>query len=223
MKTIITDDPQATIRQLKCHMEAGQMRLTFLWPIDCEQVYIFKTEGPFNIAEINPAVGRLFTLQEYKKQGGYTEPRPSGAFVYRIFPFVREGVEDFAIVYTGTSDLENAGNEVDNEIEVTGQIPIEFSISEKTGFLSKEKKYTVTLLSQQTVAGDVLCYVKKEGSYPQSVEDGKIYFFGDGLRASVKGKWEIKTKKNEYIRLFVRDPDKTGVYLLRPEGPPARV
>jgi len=228
MKTIITNNPQNTIRQLKCHMEAGQMRLTFLWPIDCGQVYVFKTETRFDIAEADPNRGRLFTLQEYKKQGGYIEPRPSGAFVYSVFPFIREGGEDFAIIYKGGgskggSSGESGSNESgsnegsSNEIEVTGQIPIDFSVTEKTGFLSKEKKYTVTLLSQQAVEGDVLCYVKKEGSYPQNPEDGVMYFFGDGLAAGIKGRWEIKVKKNDYIRIFVRDQDKASIYLLKPE------
>jgi len=58
--------------------------------------------------------------------------------------------------------------------------------------------------------------VKKAGGYPGSVGDGTVYFFGNSLAAGVAGSWEIKTKKNEYIRVFVRDPGQAGVYLLRP-------
>lgn len=209
MRVIHTDDPKCAISQLKCHMEVGQMRLTFMWPEGTEQVYVFKAagsfNGDFNIENAGP--GQLFTLQEYKQNGGYIAPRPSGAFVYYIYPFVREGGVDNVIVYSG----DNTGNVV----EVTGQIPIQFSISEKSGFLSRDKVYTVTLLSHQSLAEDVLCYVKKAGSYPADAGDGTMYFFGDKLVAGMAGRWEIRTKKDEYIRVFVRDPEMAGVYLLK--------
>lgn len=202
MRTIVDD--KKSISQLKCHMETGQMRLTFLWPEDAEQVYVFKTAGHFDITSGKP--GRLFTLQEYKKRSGYVEPRPSGAFTYHIFPFVRENGED--IVFINSSG--------GNSIEVTGQIPIGFKITEKTGFLKRDKIYIISMLSQQGIAGDVICYVKKTGSYPSGVGDGTMYFFGDGLVAGAVGRWEVKTKKNEFIRIFVRDPGMSGIYLLQP-------
>jgi len=206
MRTITTNDPQKLIRQLKCHTEAGQIRLTFLWPLDMEQVYIFKTESPLKISELNSNNARLFTLQEYKKLGGYVEPLPSGAFTYYVFPFTREGSED--VLFSSENGEENA-------IAVTGQIPIQFSLTEKTGFFKTYKTYLLSMLSQQHVKSDVLCYVKKEGSYPANSTDGTVYFLGNTLEAGITGQWEIKTKKNEYIRVFVRDPEMAGVYLLK--------
>lgn len=207
MHIIATDNPKDTITQLKCQVEAGQIRLTFLWPLDVDAVYIFKIAqdlDKFDIESAEAADAKLLTLQEYKKQGGYTFPRPSGAFTYRVYPFIRKDGEDYAIVYKGS----------DNSIEVTGQIPIRLSIREKTGFLGREKVYTITLIAQQSIAGDVLCYVKKEHGYPSDVLDGMMYFFGDGLVAGVPANWEVKVKKNEYIRVFVRDPKLAEVYII---------
>lgn len=216
MKTIT--DPSGTISKLKCHFEEGQIRLTFLWPEDIEQVYIFKTkpDEQFDIKAADPSGGRLFTLQEYKKNRGYTEPRPSGAFVYHIFPFIRKETEDFAVVGESSDVSDNFVS--DNFIEVIGQISIRLSITEKAKRFSQYKNYKITLLSQQTVAGDVLCYVKKTGAYPQSVKDGTVYFFGDTLIAGSPGHFEIKVKKDEYIRVFVQDEDKAGVYILTAMG-----
>lgn len=205
MRVIFTGDLQKCVRQLKCHFETGQIRLSFLWPMGIEQVYVFKTGACFDVRSASSSEGRLFTLQEYKRLGGYVEPRPSGAFVYRVYPFVREDGEDVLLL----SDEEAA-------VEVCGQIPIQFSILEKTGFFGRSKVFTICLLSQQVVESDVLCYVKKEGSYPADVSDGKLYFFGARLEAGQRAVWDVKAKKNEYVRIFVRDPDKAGIYLLRP-------
>ena len=209
MNTITTNNPNDTITQLKHHMEPGQMRITFLWPEDVEQVYIFKTSAHenHNFSAQTAQDGKLFTLQEYKKQGGYTCPRPSGSFVYRIYPFIKKEGKDFIVVC----------DDIDNYIEVTGQIPINFCITEKKGFLNKHKTYTVTLTAQQSIPGDVLCYVKKENTYPVSPTDGIMYFFGDGLVAGSTGKWDVKVKKNEYIRVFVRDKSLNDVYILKGE------
>ena len=207
MYIITTDNLKDTVSRLKCHMEEDLMRLTFLWPEDVQQVYIFKTDGPFNIEEANPASGHLFTLQEYKKQGGYTCPRPLGVLTCHIYPFIRKDGCDYAFVYTG-EDAQNPHN----SIEVCGQIPIRINITEKSGFLGKDKVYIITLLARQVMEGDILCYVKKQGERPASVNDGIMYFFGDGLEAGLPKRFEVKVKKNEYIRVFVRDPVLARIY-----------
>ena len=201
--------PAEGISRLKYHIEEDRMRLTFLWPIDIEQVYIFKTEKPINIAEADLANGHLLTLQEYKRQSGYTAPLPSGTFIYSVFPFIREDGEDIAIVCPGEE------NPSENTVEITGQIPIQISIAEKTSFLKKDKLYIVTILARQNITGDILCYVKKLGGYPANVQDGTIYLFGDGLIAGEVTRWEIRTRKDEYIRVFVRDESLAGTYLLK--------
>ena len=248
MRIIYTDNVNDTIRQLKCHMESGQMRLTFLWPENIEYVYVFKTDRHFDLMKASPKDGILLTLHEYKSLGGYTEPRPSGAYIYRIYPIVRENGEDSAIMYKPSdtkNDADNQKNNVDdqknnvdeseileNEIKVTGQIPIHFSIKEKSGYLSKFPLFTksplfanfslfnrgktniITLSAQQNIANNVLCYVKKDGGYPININDGTRYFFGEGLVASVPKQWEIRTDRNEHIRIFVCDPELAEVYLL---------
>ena len=201
MHTITTDNPNDAVREIKCHTEERHIRLTFLWPEDIEYVYIFKTNSPHDIESTEPSDGRLFTLQEYKKHGGFVEPRPSGTFKFYIYPAIREKGEDIAIVYPDAGRSGAAGN----SIEITGQIPVQLNIAEKTSLFSRKKIYTVTLLAQQAVDGDVLCYVKKDGGYPVNAKDGIIYFFGDALEAGISRSWEIKTRKNEYIRVFVRD------------------
>ena len=202
--------PEDEVLNLKAFVEGNRLRLTFHWPPDVEQAYIFRRAAsvdeadPFDIYTAEPKDARLFTLQEYKKQGGYIEPLPLGCYVYFVFPFVRKDGDDWAIFCLG------------NSIEVTEQIPIHFSIREKVGLLSRYKIHMVEILSQHDIKEDILSYVKKENGYPSDVNDGTIYFFSENLQANVPLRREIKTAKNEFIRIFVSDPDKAGLYLLRP-------
>ena len=208
-----TDIPEEGILNLKAHTEGENLRLTFQWPPSVEQIYVFRTlanavSDGFDITAADQGQARLYTLQEYKKHAGYVEVMRPGVYTYHIFPFVRANGEDTAIVYTG-HDLRTK-----NTINVTGQITIQFSVQEKKRLLNPYKIHMVELSAQHEVKDDVLCYVKKENGYPEDVQDGSVYFFGDGLKPGIPLRCEIKTLKSEYIRIFVRDPDKIGEYLL---------
>lgn len=207
-----TDIPEEGILNLKTHTEGDNLRLTFQWPPGIEQIYVFKTKATsvdvFDICTADQRQARLYTLQEYKKHAGYVEAMQPGVYSYHIFPFRRANGEDTAIVYTG-HDVRTQ-----NTIDVTGQIAVQFSIQEKKRLLSPYKIHMVELSAQHEIEDDVLCYVKKEKEYPEDVQDGSVYFFGGGLKPGISFCCEVKTLKNEYIRIFVRNPDKAGEYLL---------
>ena len=203
-----------SIRQLKAHLEGERLRLTFQWPPDVQQVYIFRTvEEALDIATADWAQAKLFTLQEYKKQGGYVEAAPAGAFTYHLYPFLRQEGEDIILVCADSPDSPDSNKAAQNTLRVTGPVVIQFSVREKAGL--RDKTHKVELLSPRKLDGDVLCYVKKTGGYPASVADGTLYFFGDGLEAGLPLRCEIKTRKDEYIRIFVRDAAQSGAYILK--------
>jgi hypothetical protein len=100
---------------------------------------------------------------------------------------------------------------------MTGQIVINFSITEKRTAFSGEKINIIKLLSEQGVSGEALCYVKKENGYPSDANDGVVYFFFFALKPGQIVERRVKTKKNEYLRIFVRDAGKAGMYRLQGE------
>lgn len=206
MRVMETDTADNGIRQLKCVEENDIIRLTFQWPAAIGQVYIFKTDADFSIETASPKDARLFTLQEYKKQAGFTDRKTPGTHTYRVYPFIRDDGEDVVIVQ---SDGKNSVT------CLTGQIEVQFSIREKHRWPAGDKVNVINLLSNRYIEEDVLCYVKKENSYPSDARDGTVYFFTEPLPAGQMVTRQVKTKKNEYIRLFICDPEKAPMYKLQ--------
>lgn len=207
MRVMETDTPENSIGDLKYFEEGNRIRLTFKWPTAIQQVYIFKTAGDFDIETALESEARLFTLQEYKKQAGFFDAKTPGVYTYRIYPFLRDEDEDIAIAQT------NGKNDITC---LTGQVAVGFRFNEKVSWMGGGKTIDIQLLSDQYIDADLLCYVKKAGGYPADLQDGLVYFFGEPLQPGIKLLRRIKTQKNEFIRLFVHDPDKAHLYRLQP-------
>ena len=60
-----------SITNAKCQNHGNKLRITFDWPVDLNQVYIND---------------KLFTLQEYKKQGGFFARKEFGDNIFVISP-----------------------------------------------------------------------------------------------------------------------------------------
>ncbi|MDR1663596.1 MAG: hypothetical protein LBR83_01560 [Clostridiales bacterium] len=206
MRYMECDTPDNTIRRLKYADEGETIRLTFQWPVAIAQVYIFKVSGGFDIGEASPGDAKLFTLPEYKKLGGYMERKTPGEFTYYIFPFIRDAGEDVAVVQL------DGGNRI---TFMAGQYEIKISIKEKTSPFSGVKTHEISLFSENPIGADALCYVKKENGYPSRINDGVTYPFAEPLPPGETLTRKITTKKNEFIRLFVRDTEKAAQYSLK--------
>jgi hypothetical protein len=202
-----TDTPDNCVSNLKYNREGDEIRLTFRWPAAIPQVYIFKgTSGEFNISQARLSDARLYTLQEYKKMGGFMDKKTPGMHTYRVFPFIREDGEDVLVAQTDGENVITC---------LTGQVIIYFDLKERTSLLGREKVYSVKLSSTCEVGPDVVCYVKKEGGYPEHARDGTVYFFGEGLTPGQDLQRQIKTGKNEFIRLFIHDEAQEQLYALK--------
>lgn len=177
------------IKKIKCYDEGDAIRLTFDWPQGISQVFIS--------TEPDPAVGRLFTLQEYKKQAGYTTLKIQGAITFYIYPSQREDGED--IIYDPT------------EFAYTNPTIITFSLAEE---IEQYKNYRLTISANYPVPEEIICYVKKENAIPNDISDGVLYPFSEALTPNQPMTRIIRTTKNEYINLFIQDVNNAKLYQL---------
>jgi len=173
------------IKNVKCYDEGENVRLTFSWPPDVEQVYIFTNE------ETALATGRLFTLQEYKKRGGYFTCKTPGVCNYYIYASAREDGVD--VLCKQTDGL--------NCVTFVHRVPIDFNLREKVG---KYKNYEIMLTAEHPIARSAVACVKKAGSYPQNLHDGVVYYFCEiePGRPLIR---TMRTAAGEYIQLFVAE------------------
>jgi hypothetical protein len=156
------------ITNLKCRDEGEKIKLTWSWHSEIELVYVNE---------------KLFTLQEYKKRGGYFLKKTPGVCTYEVIPFTRENGED--ILHEG------------DKITVSFKTKITCAIYEKIGlFGSRYINHEVTLTSEYDVPSNIICYTKSE--------NGATYFFGE-LKAATPSTFVVRTEKNEYIRPFIHE------------------
>ena len=191
MRYIEADDTKA-IKNVKYFDEGSNLRFTFDWARGVSQVYISTTPSPL--------VGKLFTLQEYRKQAGFITPKAQGETTYYIHASLRENGED--VVFTQPSG---------NQIVYTYKTIIDYYICEKMG---KFKNHQITFSTNNHVPCGVICYVKKENEYPSNICDGEIYNFNETLKSQQPITRIVRTTKNEYIRLFLCEKEEKKLYKL---------
>ncbi|MDP4143307.1 MAG: hypothetical protein Q8936_02315 [Bacillota bacterium] len=174
------------------------------WPKDKELVYIFKIKGidEISIDELFHLKPKLYTKDEYKEFNGYVEQiEEINQYTFYIFS-ASEDEEEIVLV------KQDDGK---NRITLsTGKPNILYEIDEKKAIFSKVKTVTITIRPDINIKKEVLCYVKKEGAYPQSVEDGVKFDFVSDFRAGTNVMPSISIKKNEFIKVFFKDPMKYG-------------
>ncbi|MCL2456498.1 MAG: hypothetical protein FWD19_02990 [Defluviitaleaceae bacterium] len=167
---------------LKMREENENIRLIWNWHEGIEKVFVNK---------------KLFTLQEYKKLGGYFFAKTPGNFTYRIEP---------------TED--NLCEFEENEISFTNKTEILFFFREQKNFLrANELNFSsqnflhaneLILFSKNKIPRDVICYEK--------INSGVLYFFEEELEAGIPLARIIHSE--EKIRVFV-DDDKKDLYTLK--------
>jgi len=176
-----------TIKNLTHHQDNNKLRITFDWPAETTQVHIAK-ENDFTKA-------KLFTLQEYKSSGGFVTSKSPGITNYYIFPSKQESGQN---IPTGEAA----------HISYTHQTIIHFQLEEKT---DQYKHHKLTLQSEAHIPAATLYYVKNDHP-PQSITDGIKYPI-EAIRQAPLTRI-IRTNKDEYIKLFLKD----GENLYKLEG-----
>lgn len=208
-KTPTSSDQE--VKDLQCTVNDGEMKLTWYWPKNIEFVYMLiapvaKWE---EIEENSVSNMKLYTREEYKAKQGYHERMDSiGKYAVRIFPCLKEG-EELTIL-----KQENDLNLVHFS---TGRAKIYYSINYKKKLLQARKKVKMSIMSEITIERAVLCYVKKEGAVPVSIDDGTIYPFIRDFQAGETVLPEIEIEKNEFMRIFIQDRKFAEIYELIPK------
>lgn len=215
MKIVEVSDDNNEIYDINYILDKEKITIRWRWPKDIDLVYILKTNilDDFSVDNINKNNLKLYTKEEYKEFSGYCERiKEINQYKYYIFPAI-EDKGDILLL------KQNNGK---NEIVInTGRPEIFYKIKELKSFMrvfSKEKTLQITINSDVDLKKDVLCYVKKQGSYPVNKDDGICFDFIDNICTGRSVMPEITIDKDEYIRIFIKDVDKYGnVYSLKKE------
>jgi len=165
------------ITNIKIHEHSShQIRITFNWPLGLQEVYIN---------------AKLFTLQEYKRLGGYITKKMPGETVYSIC--TPEGRPTSATFICKTD--------------------IVFALAEKMGwgYDSGYKSYELTFKANYPVPENIVCYVIKKNSLPRDISDGTLYYWSEPLAQNTPTSGIVRTKKDEFIQIFVKDEEYYGV------------
>ncbi|MNW35147.1 hypothetical protein D3C74_121380 [compost metagenome] len=217
MRFIESEEGLPLITQLSYKIDEDRCKLLWQWPEGIQAVYIYKRstdreqQGEYEY-DYPPSVSglKLYTREEYKSAGGYYDRIDTiGLVAYTVYACMMDD-GDKRLVHQSDSE---------NTVEFsTGRAKIRYSISHKSGLLRKYKTVQISVLAEIEIPKEVLCYVKKQGNYPVSIEDGTVYPF---LRDFPSGRSTlpvIEVGKNDYVRLFFTDGPKYGrLYELIPE------
>lgn len=185
------------ITDIKAEVDRGQVKLTFKWPNTLENLYIYK-QSTMNKEEIDwEKPYRKYTKEEYARFGGFTDQELDSAMSkYILCPYIHDEFESYLVCYQDGS----------NEIEVIGhQIEITYSIKEKKKLFSSCKVIQMQVFCELAVPKQYLCYVKKKGNIPVSLEDGMRFQFISDFVAGDNILPEIEVDKDEHVRIYLTD------------------
>jgi len=194
------------IKNVKCHNDGDRLRITFDWPPAVQQVHVYTLRDG---SEPDFGNGKLFTLQEYKKQSGFLADKTQGETIFRIYPLV------WSVTHGGIcNSTEEAGeyvlyDQTDlNSVSLIEKTIINCSMKEKVG---QYKNYEITLSANYSVQKNTICYVKKENELPRDINDGLLYHFDEAITPGQPITRIVRTMKNEYIRFFSMDEEIYGI------------
>ena len=198
MRFIDAEDGSPVISGLTRVIEEDHCTLRWIWPSGIEAVYIGKTDAEqANEGDRNTGHVRLYTKAEYKANNGYhSRIEGVGLVVFTVYA-CQEGSEGPRLILQPN---------LENRIEISaGKAKIQYSIVHKSGLFRKFKTIQIQVTTEVPIAKDVLCYVKKQGSYPTSKEDGMLYSFVTSFAAGKNVMPPIEVGKQDFIRLFFTD------------------
>ncbi|MBZ9623615.1 hypothetical protein LGL55_12470 [Clostridium tagluense] len=198
------------IKSVKCEIEKEKFVIKWQWACGYDIVYIFKSKAldEIGIEAITKENVKIFTREEYREFNGYVESiREIDQYKFMIFK--AEEINEKLILVK----QQDGENEV---IVCTGKPDIFYKIIEYKPLFSKNKKVKMKIICDAPFKKDVLCYVKKQGNYPESQDDGiKFDFIGD-FHPGVNEMPSIEISRDEFVKIFIKDVNRYGsAYNLR--------
>ncbi|MFC7680943.1 beta-mannanase [Paenibacillus sp. GCM10028914] len=205
MRFIDAEDDSPLINGVTCNIEDNLCTLRWLWPSGIDAVYVGimpdeqEHEGALDTSNL-----KLYTRAEYKANNGYySRVEGIGRYVFTVYA-CQEGNGSGGPLLILQPNRENS-------IEISaGKAQIHYSVRYKTGLFQKYKSIQIQVTTEVPIDKEVLCYVKKQGSYPANKEDGILYPFVAPFAAGKNILPPIEVGKQDYIRLFFTDGRKYG-------------
>jgi hypothetical protein len=198
MRFIDAEDGSPVISGLTRTVEENRWTLRWIWPGGIEAVYVGKKAAE-QLEDDTPDTRhlKLYTKAEYKANNGYhSRIEGVGLFVFTVFACLEGSAGPQLILQPNR----------ENRIEISaGRAKIYYSIASKGGLFRKFKTIQIQVTTEVPIAKDVLCYVKKQGSYPANKEDGMLYPFVAPFAAGKNVLPAIEIGKEDFIRLFFTD------------------
>lgn len=207
MKIIEFENSSSEIREISCEVEKDKLYIRWKWPEKIDIVYVMKTDNldDFSLENADLKSARLYTIEEYKEFNGYCEDiEEINQYRYYVFPAV-ESDDDILLVRQ-----DNGKNQI---VVSTGKPDIYYDIRKVKSLkdlFSRDKKLQIIIKSEIPLHKDVLCYVKKKDSYPVNNKDGISFDFICDIHVGVNEMPEITVKKDEYVKVFIKNVYKYG-------------
>ncbi|WP_138752110.1 beta-mannanase [Paenibacillus sinopodophylli] len=198
MRFVVAEDGAPAISGLTRFIEEDHCTLRWNWPSGIDAVYIEKTAVDHSEDASETKSGlKLYTRAEYKANNGY-HSRIDGFGLVAFTVYACQESSD------GPRLLEQPNQE--NRIEISaGRAKIHYSVVSRSGLFRKFKSVQIQVTAEVPIAKEVLCYVKKQGGYPASKDDGVLYPFVAPFTAGRNILPAIEIGKQEFIRLFFTD------------------
>jgi len=151
------------ITNLRYHDEGEKIKLTWSWEPEMKFFYVNEN---------------LFTLDEYKKRGGYFTKKVAGDTIYSVVPFCREDGKDILF----------------EKISLTVRVNVRINLAIRE-LIGRYKNHEVTINSEYDIPPEIICYRKNETTY----------YFGEPVTAHTPVTRIIRTEKNESINFFINE------------------
>jgi hypothetical protein len=211
LRYIPADSSTPVIRELVHQVDDHRCTLRWFWPEGIQAVYIHRAASDQVVLE-QPEINslKLYTRDEYKANNGYHDRNQGiGGWMYTVFACSINNGEPVLILQ---EDGQN------RKIVSTGRARIKYSLKQKQHLFQKYKTIQMRVTAEVPISKDVLCYVKKQGSYPANKSDGTVYPFVQHFTSGRNTLPEIEVGKNDFVRIFFTDGPKYGqLYELMPE------
>jgi len=194
------------ITNIKCRDDGGKITLTWHWPEGVEQVHIFIGD--------TVASPKLYTLQEYKKRGGFSAKKCRGVNMFSVFPFTPDDDasgapasddSDTPAAYQSPSHTPTS----ENTIRFIVTTPITCTVTEKStplAFATRYKNHEITLSAPHDIPSDTICYAKSSTN--------AIFTFTDPLYANQPLTRTIRTEKDDHLSFYI-NKDVSPLYTIK--------
>lgn len=208
IRDLTTEDERIT--DVQAEVYESTLTLRWKWQSASDIVYIFKERASKGIEEVNidERNVKLYTKDEYREFNGYVEKiRDINEYKFIVFPAKEEEADTVLI-----KQLDE-----DNQITVCmGKPEIVYDVLEHKRLFSKTKSVQLVVFVDMPISKDTLCYVKKKGEYPSSIDDGLKFQFVADFHVGKNEMQPFEVGKDEYIKVFLNDAKKGGnKYILK--------